>query len=154
MMRRWLRLCRRWLMSTSDPAVRLRVRPCGSCPYRRDVPSGVWAAEEYVKLPQYDGDIASQARAGASGLFMCHLDDGSLCAGWVGCHDMAESLAVRLHAEQLDVDEVLDYVSPVPLFDSGAAAAAHGLRDVTCPGAAAQRMAEGLLRLRNGRSER
>lgn len=27
--------------------LRPRPRPCRSCPYRRDCPSGVWAAETY-----------------------------------------------------------------------------------------------------------
>jgi hypothetical protein len=135
-------------MSTSRPDVGLRARPCGSCPYRRDVPSGVWAASEYEKLPGYDGDITSQAMAGATGLFMCHLDDGSLCAGWAGCHNMGENLAVRLHAEAVDVEALLDYVSPVPLFTNGAEAAAHGLRELEFPGVAARRMAEGLWQIR------
>jgi Family of unknown function (DUF6283) len=138
-------------MSTSDPAVGLRARPCGSCPYRRDAPSGLWSADEYAKLPKYDGDIPAQVRAGATGLFMCHLDDGSLCSGWVGCHDMGNNLAVRLRADELDIDAVCDYVSPVPLFGSGAEAAEHGLRDVADPGAVARRAAEGLMRLRNRR---
>lgn len=25
--------------------------PCGTCPYRRDVPAGIWHGEEYAKLP-------------------------------------------------------------------------------------------------------
>lgn len=27
-----------------------RKTPCASCPYRKDVPSGVWEASEYEKL--------------------------------------------------------------------------------------------------------
>jgi hypothetical protein len=42
--------------------------PCGSCPYRRDVPSGVWDAAEYEKLPRYDGPMADQPAR----LFLCH----------------------------------------------------------------------------------
>lgn len=41
----------------------LRDNPCHSCPYRRDVPSGVWATEEYDKLLPYDADTASQPSA-------------------------------------------------------------------------------------------
>lgn len=104
--------------------------PCGTCPYRKDVPAGVWAAEEYEKLPGYDGDVLDQLLAGATGLFMCHQNDGHLCAGWVGCHDMYHSLAVRL---QSVAPETFDYVSPVPLFASGAEAAAHGLSGVPNP---------------------
>ena len=37
-----------------DPVRPPAKSPCGSCPYRQDVPSGVWAASEYEKLPAYD----------------------------------------------------------------------------------------------------
>lgn len=43
-------------------------QPCASCPYRRDVPSGIWAAEEYAKLPAYDADTPFQPPH----LFLCH----------------------------------------------------------------------------------
>ncbi len=117
--------------------LRPRPRPCPSCPYRRDVPSGIWAPEEYAKLPPYDGETGQQAEAGAFRLFTCHQGDEMLCAGWVGCHDMAESLAVRLHWRKIDADAVFGYTSPVPLFGSGAEAAAHGLRDASAVSAAA-----------------
>ena len=105
--------------------------PCGTCPYRRDVPSGIWSAHEYAKLPGYDGDILDQLLNGSQALFYCHQNDGHLCAGWVGCHDMDHNLALRLHA----VDpSTFTYESPVPLFQSGAEAAAHGLRDIDNPG--------------------
>ena len=42
--------------------------PCGSCPYRRDVPSGIWEQHEYDKLPEYDGQTWEQNPA----LFLCH----------------------------------------------------------------------------------
>jgi hypothetical protein len=122
-------------------------RPCGTCPYRRDVPSGIWAAEEYAKLPAYDGDVPEQAAAGAFGLFMCHQRDGNLCAGWVGCHDMENNLAVRMHTGEVD-PAVYDYVSPVPLFASGAEAAEHGQRDILHPGPLARRKAQGFVRAR------
>ena len=110
----------------------VRPKPCPSCPYRRDVPSGIWSPGEYVKLTQYDGDFGAQAAAGATAVFMCHQGSGELCAGWCGCHDMFGTLAARINASQLD-PAVWDYVSPVPLFGSGAEAAAHGLRDIASP---------------------
>lgn len=115
--------------------------PCRSCPYRRDVPAGVWNPEEYAKLPRYDGETWEQDAA----LFMCHQQDGRLCAGWVGCHDPGESLAVRLAAasgalDGDDLDAVLGYESPVPLFSSGGEAAAHGLAGVDAPEADAVAM--------------
>ena len=104
--------------------------PCKSCPYRRDVPSGVWAATEYAKLPAYDGSMIDQLEGGRA-LFMCHQNDGHLCAGWVGCHGPDNLLALRMN--RVD-DSVWGYVSPVRLFKSGAQAAAHGLRDIARPG--------------------
>jgi Family of unknown function (DUF6283) len=127
--------------------------PCRSCPYRRDVPSGVWAKEEYEKLPGYDGTTGQQLEAGAMGAFFCHQQTGRLCAGWVGCHDMNESLGLRLASmhgsiSERDVDAAFDYVSPVPLFDSGAEAAAHGLAQLEEPGEQARRTIDRLERKR------
>ena len=105
--------------------------PCGTCPYRRDVPAGIWDPHEYAKLPAYDGEVFDQMLKRAIGLFFCHQNDGHLCAGWVGCHDMEHSLAVRFHGVH---PETYDYVSPVPLFASGAEAAEHGLSGCDEPG--------------------
>jgi Family of unknown function (DUF6283) len=131
--------------------LRPRRQPCSSCPYRRDVPSGIWEAEEYAKLPGYDGDVPEQIDAGALGVFMCHQADGQICAGWAGCHDMANSLAIRLATPEVD-PAIVDYRSPVPLFGSGAEAAEHGMRDVAAPGEAAVAKAEGLRRTRARRA--
>jgi hypothetical protein len=128
-----------------------RRRPCTSCPYRRDVPSGLWTAEEYDKLPRFDGSIVEQVVAGAGAVFFCHQQDGHLCAGWVGCHDMRENLAIRVHPAPIDYDAVLTYESPVVLFGSGAEAAEHGKRDIHHPGPAARRKIGQLLDQRNRR---
>lgn len=121
--------------------------PCRSCPYRKDVPSGVWASEEYVKLPAYDGEIADQIQAGATGVFMCHQQDGKLCAGWVGCHGASNLIAMRLAADKIE-DNVWDYESPVPLFTSGLKACMHGVRALRRPGKAAKRVMAQILRKR------
>jgi hypothetical protein len=135
--------------------ITVRQSPCSSCPYRRDVPSGIWAASEYEKLPGYDGETWEQAEAGATGLFFCHSTPDFLCAGWTGCHDMTSSLAMRLHARRQDVDpEVYDYVSPVPLFATGAEAAAHGLQEISEPSDAAQAKVRQLLRIARSRPEK
>lgn len=131
--------------------IRPRRRPCSSCPYRRDVPSGLWDAAEYDKLPGYDGGVAEQVSAGAFALFFCHQHDGNLCAGWVGCHDMANTLAVRIRGGELDMPAVLDYRSPVALFGSGAEAAEHGKRDIDNPGPAARRKVRQLVSQRDRR---
>ena len=69
---------------------------------------------------------------------MCHQLNGRICAGWVGCHDGTHLLALRLAclggtltAEQ--IQEIRNYVSPVPLFRSGTEAAEHGLSKVNNP---------------------
>src|SRR5215831_11815339 len=91
--------------------------PCGSCPYRQDVPSGIWAKHEYDKLPGYDGETWEQH----PGIFMCHQRDGQMCGGWLACHDPRHLLALRLASADVDAS-VLDYKTEVPVFESGAAA--------------------------------
>lgn len=129
--------------------------PCRSCPYRKDVPSGVWHESEYDKLPPYDGETFEQPH----GLFTCHQQDGRMCAGWVGCHDMIESLALRL-AVHNDIiteavyEEALDYVCPVELFESGEEAAKHGKAQISSPDQQARRTIERLERKRDRRDAR
>lgn len=123
--------------------------PCGSCPYRRDVPSGVWDEEEYRKLPLFDGETFEQDPS----VFMCHQQDGSLCAGWVGCHDMTQSMGLRMAVmtgsmTEDVMDAALDYETTTPLFGSGAEAAAHGMNEVDEPGRAARRTIDKLERRR------
>lgn len=114
--------------------------PCGSCPYRKDTPSGVWATEEYDKLPGYDRPTAEQP----VGAFFCHQQNGRLCAGWVGCHDMDESLGLRMAVSvgmlgEADVSAALDYESPIELHESGAAACAYGKTEIPDPDTKARR---------------
>jgi hypothetical protein len=120
---------------------RPRIRPCSSCPYRRDVPSGVWSGQEYRRLGDYDGDTGEQGRKGAFGVFACHQGDGQVCAGWAHIHGNEDSLALRLarYADPpVDVAAVLAYRTVVPLWESGAEAAAHGLSELENPGVAAR----------------
>lgn len=113
-------------------SARARPRPCPTCPYRLDVASGVWDAEEYAKLPDYDGDTWAQPPA----WFGCHGDEGvSVCSGWLGHQDPTELLAVRLGVASGTLDpSVLDYTTDVELFASGAEAAAHGVAEIEAPG--------------------
>ena len=134
---------------TREPAA----NPCGTCPYRKDVPSGVWAPEEYAKLPPYDADTASQPL----GVFICHQQDGRVCAGWAGCHEMDQSLAVRMgaHTGNLDADVVealLDYTTTVPLWSTGAEAARHGMAEVDAPSPTAKKKIDQLTRRLGGSS--
>lgn len=68
-------------------------RPCESCPYRCDVPSGIWHPDEYAKLLPYDGETWDQP----PGLLMCHQRDGCICGGWLQTHDTSHLLALRLN---------------------------------------------------------
>lgn len=129
-------------------------RPCGSCPYRQDVPSGVWAASEYAKLPRYDAPTMEQPPQ----VFVCHQSGqdapgARVCAGWAGCHDGANLLALRIAAIQgrlspEDIDAVIGYASPVPLFSSGAEAAEHGSAEVAQPGTQALEAMTKIMRVR------
>lgn len=125
--------------------------PCGSCPYRRDVPSGIWERVEYDKLPKYDGEIIDQMMADATGLFLCHQQDGNLCAGWLACHRSDNLAAMRLHAAEVD-PMVWSYETACPLWSSGAEARAHGIKDIAEPSAAARKKIDGLMSRQNRKS--
>ena len=115
--------------------------PCGSCPYRRDVPSGIWEEHEYEKLLAYDGDTIDQVEKGAFGLFMCHQNDGCLCGGWLLAHDRRHLLALRFNTVH---PSAFSYAPNVEVFKSGAEAAAHGLRDYEAPSKEALRKMRGI----------
>lgn len=129
-------------------------RPCPSCPYRKNVPSGIWAASEYRKLSDYDAETPWQPRK----LFQCHQVDQSskqrrICAGWAGCHDGDHLLALRLAVSEETISPethrtTIEYQSPVPLFASGAEAAEHGMRDIKNPSVDALRAQDKILRVR------
>lgn len=111
-----------------------RVSPCATCPYRRDVASGVWDAEEYAKLPRYDEETFAQPVE----VFCCHSDPACLCAGWVAHWESYELLALRIGIARGTVDpESMRYRTDVPLFASGMAAAEHGIADIEAPSEAA-----------------
>lgn len=133
-----------------------RDRPCGSCPYRRSCPSGLWAAAEYDSLAARDGDTGQQAMAGAVGVLRCHQGRSELCAGWCAVHGDDESLGLRMAAARglVDPDEVRDYTTDVPLFASGAEAAEHGKRDIRHPSAEARAASAKIGRVRSLRGDR
>jgi hypothetical protein len=106
----------------------IRKESCGACPYRRDVPSGVWAAQEYEKLASYDGPTGSQP----PGPFHCHATTEVYCHGWAVVHSRQgpghELLALRMFPPDGDVPP-----EGAPLFKSGTEAAEHGKRDILHP---------------------
>ncbi len=133
--------------------LRPRKTPCASCPFRRDVPSGVWSAAEYDKLASYDGQPAEQAAAGALGVFLCHQagDTAQVCAGWAAVCGHQDCLALRLASSldpDVDVDAVLDYTAGVPLFGSGAEAAEHGKAEIRDPSPEARATSAKVVRTR------
>lgn len=113
-------------------------RPCLSCPYRRDVPSGIWHTEEYEKLRRYDRETGLQPDR----VFQCHQVDADsdrhrMCAGWVACHG-EELLSLRLallsgRISDATFEAAVTYRSPVPVFDTGGDAADHGQADIERP---------------------
>lgn len=124
-------------------------RPCGSCPYRLDAPSGLWDVTEYEKLVEFDAETPFQPFS----VFMCHQVNDCLCAGWVAVHDMYESLGLRIASADQEItkenlDAVLEYTTDVPLFASGKEAAEHGLREIEWPPAEAIRTMTKLKRRR------
>lgn len=122
-------------MATLQP----RNTPCGTCPYRKDCPSGIWDVTEYQKLADYDLETWQQPPA----VFMCHdaRDGETVCRGWLDTHNKYHLLALRLAAvHQLDIS-IMDLLpSGTPVFESGRAAALHGMRDIDSPSDAAVRM--------------
>jgi len=129
-------------------------RPCGSCPYRQDVPGGVWAPEEYAKLPDYDRPTAEQP----AGVFLCHQQNGRVCGGWAAVHGAQgradhsrDSLALRMagafgHMTPEAIESTREYVSPVPVWSSGSEALKKGMADVADPTPEAEEIAAKLER--------
>ncbi|NUS02076.1 MAG: hypothetical protein HOV97_05875 [Nonomuraea sp.] len=125
--------------------------PCGSCPYRRDAPTGLWHHDHYAKLVEYDNDnMADQPEL----VFACHQQDGRLCAGWVAVHDMEKNLALFLALLQgwitPDVFATcLTYATSVPLFASGREACDHGMRDYEDPPERTRRVVNKLMKTKD-----
>lgn len=114
--------------------------PCQSCPYRKDVPSGIWAAEEYDKILVYDNETTLQPPKA----FLCHLNNGCLCRGWLDVHrDQPLGLRFAVALGILDpeaVDRALDEGPATPVFASAAAAAKHGRKAIKRPSRKAREM--------------
>lgn len=118
----------------------IRKESCTACPYRRDVPSGVWAAEEYDKLAEYDGETPYQPL----GAFHCHATPEVICHGWAVVHGRQEGPHALLAARMVGIDPST-VEEHTPLFSSGAEAAEHGKRDIEHPSEAAMDVVERLM---------
>lgn len=128
--------------------------PCQSCPYRVDCPSGVWHAEEYAKLAEYDEQPNGQVPALT--LFLCHQTTAAgeeiACRGWLTVHQ--NSVAVRLAMLKGHVTPEQVYAPPtVTLHASGAAAQAAGVAKIKRPGKVAKMMIDKLVKRGVGKPE-
>lgn len=105
----------------------IRPNPCAACPYRRDVPSGVWSYDEYEKLRGYDALTGDQPFT----LFMCHATPDQCCNGWAVVHSSRghdhDLLALRLFGSP-PIPE-----TSVEMWESGNVAADHGQADIEDP---------------------
>ena len=68
----------------------MSARPCGSCPYLRSTPVGLWDHAEFDNLREQDADPM------AGKTFGCHLRDGSLCRGWLADQKRRGIPSIRL----------------------------------------------------------
>ena len=74
--------------------------PCGSCPYRKDAPLGLWHPAEFDNLLKQDGNEMQGAAFG------CHAtikaENPSVCAGWLLDQKKRgiPSIQLRLHLMQ------------------------------------------------------
>jgi len=120
--------------------IEVRSNPCSACPYRCDVPSGVWSYEEYEKLRDYDNPTMDQPFA----YFACHATPEHLCSGWAVVHTS------RGHEYDLLSLRMIGYpdipATTVELFSSGNQAADHGQAEIEEPSTAALETADRLVR--------
>lgn len=127
-------------MPTPAP-IPCHANPCSSCPYRKDTPPGVWAREEYEKLPQYDAEFSMP------GIFLRHYSTASaslsVCRGWLEVH--CNNIGVRM--AQVTGKIVVEDRTPTkfPLYDTGAEACRAGLRGICRPSKKALAMISKLL---------
>lgn len=130
-----------------DERLAPRKTPCASCPYRQNVPQGIWDWSEYSKLERYDADTAEQP----VNLFMCHQGEGDICMGWWSCgDDPFELLAVRLAVIRGEIDlEELEKRANVPIHPTHTAAAGHGVMGINNPDARARAAIDKIVTKRN-----
>ena len=119
----------------------VRSQPCTACPYRCDVPSGIWSYEEYEKLRGYDEPTGDQPLA----TFHCHATPEHLCHGWAVVHTSRghefDLLALRFWPVEGPIPE-----PGVALFPSGNEAADHGQMEIATPSSEATETVERLTR--------
>ena len=120
----------------------IRSAPCSACPYRKDVPSGVWQYHEYQKLREYDEPTFAQPFA----WFACHATPDHACNGWAVVHSNRghEFDLVALRIRGIYPDQIPD--AATEMFASGNEAADHGQADIEDPTEDAVAVQERLLK--------
>lgn len=120
----------------------VRSNPCTACPYRRDVPSGVWEHHEYEKLRAYDEPTHEQPFE----MFHCHATPEHLCSGWAIVHTSRghENDLLALRCRMAGYPDIP--VTDIPLWSSGNEAADHGQAEIETPSTEALEVVERLLR--------
>jgi hypothetical protein len=120
----------------------VRKEPCSTCPYRKDVPSGVWSFDTYEILRPYDEPTFAQPFKP----FGCHTTPDFYCHGWAVVHTSRgnEFDLVSLRMARLGYPDIPE--PAVPLFASGNEAADHGQRDLDNPSAESRAAVDKLLR--------
>lgn len=117
----------------------VRATPCLACPYRLDVPSGVWSWDEYEKLRAYDNITPEQPFEA----FACHATPNQICSGWAVCH------TTRGHEFDLLAMRIIGYpaipATKIPMHPSGNAAADFGQEDIEDPSDEAMALADKLM---------
>lgn len=78
--------------------------PCGSCPYRKDVPVGTWHRSEFENLLAHDADPLSGS------IFGCHRfrlrpREATVCAGWFLDQERRGFPSIRLRLKLTNVSE-------------------------------------------------
>lgn len=110
-----------------------RKNPCPACPYVQSTASGIWAREEYEKLPKYDpGQFIPDMS-----VFQCHHTSEKkslICQGWLDCHGADELIGIRLAHIQGRIPDDFDYEpSEAVVYASGQEAMEFGVRDIENP---------------------
>ena len=128
----------------------IRSNPCSACPYRTDVPSGVWSATEYEKLRAYDRVTFEQPFEA----FACHATPEHICSGWAVVHSTRGGEYELLGLRILGIGAHEVPPTKIELFASGNEAADWGEQDIEDPSEEAMDVVAKLMskyeRLRDG----
>lgn len=114
-------------------------RPCNTCPYLRSTPPGIWAPEEYAKLPSYDHDPSGP---GNLATFHCHQQNATgietVCRGWLGVHTDSPAVRLAVAFGRIAMEDVPRSIDPT-LYESGREACEAGLAGIEHPDIRARR---------------